>query len=633
MKLSLEDLDTLTENRALCNEDGELDLPAFERLIRHHLQLYVIRTLAAAMERIERQQVSSGSTDEHTGVILFVLKLMIANMDDFGPSQPVATPVASATPSSSFRINVPLLRKEEAINQKLGEILEKEHLILEKLQSLALNTPAELPKSPIPRAVCDHRVGSAIKNHAHCNGCDFSQANSQKCSETCNQYSGESKGCLSAYLGKENLPAEQIPNCCLQRCEFSSESSIRDSEIGKAESCCNEVKCHAVIKLDTLNNEQRVEIKFAEISSTDTTLLFKYGSTQSREESELGQPMTRKLATQVGSSVATGSVNPSKYLGPVDSAAKGEFFANLSTKPEHHHIECEDKASDGRVRVQSLHHSTNAPASCKPLPSCEGCLLPSRRHAQNTANVQQETGGGLPFLPAGKQPTDTEIPMMGVGATKDSADSSLQCIGASSALMARGGGSDSGPACSAELGGSGSAGRFVHNAQLRDPAVRPVDDAPCHSVHRARPQTVHSDGKSDEIPPPRRAPAGRDPARSRHEIPPPRRDPAEIPPPSPVVPIEVSSHVQTGHCGGRLSNLAIKRGVLAESAPDNIPASDCGGNTAADSDAYQIQLYSALLPEVSAAVPAGRPSIARPRADRIAATTVQWRRACLQCLD
>ena len=38
MKLSLEDLDTLTENRALCNEDGELDLASFERLIRYQLQ-------------------------------------------------------------------------------------------------------------------------------------------------------------------------------------------------------------------------------------------------------------------------------------------------------------------------------------------------------------------------------------------------------------------------------------------------------------------------------------------------------------------------------------------------------------------------------------------------------------------
>ena len=35
MRLSLEDLDTLTEGGALCNPDGELDLPAFEGLIRH----------------------------------------------------------------------------------------------------------------------------------------------------------------------------------------------------------------------------------------------------------------------------------------------------------------------------------------------------------------------------------------------------------------------------------------------------------------------------------------------------------------------------------------------------------------------------------------------------------------------
>ena len=41
MQLSLEDLDTLTENRALCNDDGELDLASFERLIRYQLQAHL----------------------------------------------------------------------------------------------------------------------------------------------------------------------------------------------------------------------------------------------------------------------------------------------------------------------------------------------------------------------------------------------------------------------------------------------------------------------------------------------------------------------------------------------------------------------------------------------------------------
>ena len=44
MKLSLEDLDTLTENRALCNDDGELDLASFERLIRYQLQASTTKT-------------------------------------------------------------------------------------------------------------------------------------------------------------------------------------------------------------------------------------------------------------------------------------------------------------------------------------------------------------------------------------------------------------------------------------------------------------------------------------------------------------------------------------------------------------------------------------------------------------
>ena len=47
MQLSLEDLDTLTENRALCNDDGELDLASFERLIRYQLQAHLSFPLPA----------------------------------------------------------------------------------------------------------------------------------------------------------------------------------------------------------------------------------------------------------------------------------------------------------------------------------------------------------------------------------------------------------------------------------------------------------------------------------------------------------------------------------------------------------------------------------------------------------
>ena len=35
IELSLEDLDTLTESKALCNADGELDLLAFDRLVQN----------------------------------------------------------------------------------------------------------------------------------------------------------------------------------------------------------------------------------------------------------------------------------------------------------------------------------------------------------------------------------------------------------------------------------------------------------------------------------------------------------------------------------------------------------------------------------------------------------------------
>ena len=49
VRLSLEDLDTLTEGRALCNPDGELDLPAFERLIRHQVSAFTLLTLALSL--------------------------------------------------------------------------------------------------------------------------------------------------------------------------------------------------------------------------------------------------------------------------------------------------------------------------------------------------------------------------------------------------------------------------------------------------------------------------------------------------------------------------------------------------------------------------------------------------------
>ena len=160
VKLSLEDLDTLTENRALCNADGELDLPAFERLIRHQLQLYVIRTLAAAMERIERQQGGGGCGDEHIGLVLFVLKLMIANMSDFVPAQAKASgsdsigcPVPGCVPHSGAVFCVggqssPRFRSASSapcpettavarLEFQMDQVLAKEGLILDLLQEIA----------------------------------------------------------------------------------------------------------------------------------------------------------------------------------------------------------------------------------------------------------------------------------------------------------------------------------------------------------------------------------------------------------------------------------------------------------------------------------------------------------------
>eukprot|EP00292_Cryptomonas_paramecium_P020399 CAMPEP_0113689116 /NCGR_PEP_ID=MMETSP0038_2-20120614/16955_1 /TAXON_ID=2898 /ORGANISM="Cryptomonas paramecium" /LENGTH=178 /DNA_ID=CAMNT_0000610091 /DNA_START=232 /DNA_END=764 /DNA_ORIENTATION=+ /assembly_acc=CAM_ASM_000170 len=79
--LSLEDLDAITESKALCNANGELDLQSFDRVIRNQLQLYVQRALSATIEKMEMREIRNGSFEEQMCLIFFVLKMLVANLD------------------------------------------------------------------------------------------------------------------------------------------------------------------------------------------------------------------------------------------------------------------------------------------------------------------------------------------------------------------------------------------------------------------------------------------------------------------------------------------------------------------------------------------------------------------------
>ena len=85
------------------------------------LRLYVIRTVAAAMERVGRASSHAGGGGgdaEYAGVMLFVLKLLVANTDDLARETPPSAKEAQPTAALA------------AMDRKLDRILAREDEIL-----------------------------------------------------------------------------------------------------------------------------------------------------------------------------------------------------------------------------------------------------------------------------------------------------------------------------------------------------------------------------------------------------------------------------------------------------------------------------------------------------------------------
>ena len=92
------------------------------------LRLYVIRTLAAAMERVERASNTSGGGGggaEYAGVVLFVLKLLVANTDDLARETPPSAKEAQPTAALA------------GMDRKLDRILAREDEIMRAVRSSA----------------------------------------------------------------------------------------------------------------------------------------------------------------------------------------------------------------------------------------------------------------------------------------------------------------------------------------------------------------------------------------------------------------------------------------------------------------------------------------------------------------
>jgi len=158
----LEDLDGLTENKSLCNISGELDSAGFECVIRRQLQFFVQRTLAASLEQIERLGPAPGSQQEHIGVIMFVLKLLVANMDeklDLSSRSDETASGACKTDQKEKAINPGCNTTHEKLDEILGLLLARK--TSEKKES-------DICLSDIPHNDEQNDVLAAEKSSAKC---------------------------------------------------------------------------------------------------------------------------------------------------------------------------------------------------------------------------------------------------------------------------------------------------------------------------------------------------------------------------------------------------------------------------------------------------------------------------------
>ena len=114
-------------------------------------QLYVIRILAAAMEKAGREQGVGGLAGaEHVGVILFVLKLIVANMSDFAQTSAAARSGALSRAGSAAALGGgggggggggSASRGGRSVQDQLDEVLAREQLILDLLSAGAHTPP------------------------------------------------------------------------------------------------------------------------------------------------------------------------------------------------------------------------------------------------------------------------------------------------------------------------------------------------------------------------------------------------------------------------------------------------------------------------------------------------------------
>jgi hypothetical protein len=74
IKLQIEEFDRLTENRSLCNEEGEVELKHWEAILLTQLKLYAERQLGQAIPAISEES-------EHMASLIFGLQIMLRNQE------------------------------------------------------------------------------------------------------------------------------------------------------------------------------------------------------------------------------------------------------------------------------------------------------------------------------------------------------------------------------------------------------------------------------------------------------------------------------------------------------------------------------------------------------------------------
>ena len=90
VQISKDDWDVMTLNGSLLNCEGELGLQEFTQVMRRQLKLYVQRQMANAMEMVSSEDHSQTST------LLFVLKLLVVNVDELSCCQGAGARIAGA---------------------------------------------------------------------------------------------------------------------------------------------------------------------------------------------------------------------------------------------------------------------------------------------------------------------------------------------------------------------------------------------------------------------------------------------------------------------------------------------------------------------------------------------------------